>query len=216
MVDKLLVVFDVEGVLVDGEFLPELAQIISKKNDVEALTLKGIRGQIPWEEGLLKRVNLLKGIDRTDAITVANNLKLMKNAKKTLRWIKKRGITTVGISGGFYIVLNRVKRELGLDYAFANELIFNEDKLSGVKINVTSDKTKNLVTLMSDLGEKQEDLIAIVDGANDVDLLKLANYKIAFNAQSIVKHDADVVIETKDLLRIIPPLEDILAREGRR
>ena len=56
----MIAIFDVEGVLVDGEFLPELARLVGKEEEVREITLKGIRGEISWEHGLARRIDLVK------------------------------------------------------------------------------------------------------------------------------------------------------------
>ena len=48
----MLAIFDVEGVLLDAEFLPILAEKINKQDEIWAITRQGIEGKINWEEGL--------------------------------------------------------------------------------------------------------------------------------------------------------------------
>ena len=60
----MLAIFDTEGVLIDGEFLPELAKVIGKEDEILEITNKGINGEINWEEGLIERINRLKGISK--------------------------------------------------------------------------------------------------------------------------------------------------------
>ena len=49
----MLVIFDVEGVLLNAEYLPVLAKLLGPKKEEEIwdITNKGIRGEINWEEG---------------------------------------------------------------------------------------------------------------------------------------------------------------------
>jgi phosphoserine phosphatase len=67
-----IVVFDVEGVLVDVEFLPELAKLVGMENEVRDITLRGIRGEMNWEEGLRQRIELVKGVSFEDCVRVSN------------------------------------------------------------------------------------------------------------------------------------------------
>ena len=59
---QLLAIFDVEGVLYDGEYLPILAKKVNKEKEIWDITKQGIQGLINWEGGLKNRVNLLKGL----------------------------------------------------------------------------------------------------------------------------------------------------------
>jgi phosphoserine phosphatase len=46
-------------------------------------------------------------------------------------------------------------------------------------------------------------VIAIGDGANDIEMIKLADVGIAFCAKSALKEVADIVIEKRDLREIL-------------
>ncbi|MBA3286131.1 MAG: phosphoserine phosphatase SerB, partial [Nitrosopumilus sp.] len=65
----MLVIFDVEGVLLNAEYLPVLAKLMGpeKEKEIWDITNKGIRGEINWEEGLKQRVHALQGIEYNDA-----------------------------------------------------------------------------------------------------------------------------------------------------
>jgi phosphoserine phosphatase len=52
------IVFDVEGVLIDGEYLVELADTVGLREPIEEITKKGLIGEINWEEGLVLRLKL--------------------------------------------------------------------------------------------------------------------------------------------------------------
>ena len=66
---SMLIIFDVEGVLLNAEYLPILAQMMGpeKEKQIWDITKQGIRGDINWEEGLRKRVDALRGISFEDA-----------------------------------------------------------------------------------------------------------------------------------------------------
>ena len=194
----MIVIFDVEGVLVDGEFLPELAKLVGKEKEVGEITLKGIRGEIDWEEGLRERVELVRGVSYEDCVSVSNSLPLMKGASEMAKELKRAGCLMVGVSGGFSLLARRVKESLGLDHVFSNELVFHDGKLIGYGLLVNANKATILNTAFGEMlnsGKK----VAVVDGANDVDLFGLADLKVAFNAQRAVKDKADVRIDEKDL-----------------
>jgi phosphoserine phosphatase len=127
----LIVIFDVEGVLVNGEFLPELARLVGKEDEVMDITMKGIKGEISWEAGLAKRMELVKGVTYHQCMRVANSLPMMDGAIETVEELKRLGCLMVGISGGFTLLTNRVKNELGLDHVFSNELVFHDGRIVG-------------------------------------------------------------------------------------
>ncbi|MFQ5920973.1 MAG: phosphoserine phosphatase SerB [Nitrososphaerales archaeon] len=203
----MLVIFDVEGVLYDAEYLPALAKLIGKEKEVMDITLSGIRGEIPWEEGLLKRIDVLRGIDYEQALAMAVKMPLMNGAKEACQKLKKSGWRLLAVSGGFTIMTDRLKEELGLDHVVSNELIFKEGKLTGIDIMVNSNKVNAVAKIIRQWNEKKEDTVAVVDGANDLNLFDIAGLKVAFNAQDVVKERADVVIDEKDLNLLLGAIE---------
>ena len=199
----MLAIFDVEGVLYDAEYLPLLAEKVNKENKIWEITKKGIEGKIDWVDGLKERVNLLNGIDYNICVQVANSLPIMTGAKEVCRALKDAGWKLMAVSGGFTIITDRLKKELCLDFVYSNELVFNNDKLNGVIVNVDADKAKSAMIKINEWDEKKENITSVVDGANDVKLFDISGFGIAFRAQDLVKDLATVTLEEKDLSKII-------------
>ena len=199
----MLAIFDVEGVLLDAEYLPTLAEKINKQDEIWEITRKGIEGVIDWEEGLRTRINTLKGISYETCKEVADSLPIMTGAKEACSALKAAGWKLLAISGGFSIMTDRLKVELGLDYVFSNELVFKDGKLDGVKVHVDADKSKSAMIKVKEWKEKKKDTVVVVDGANDVKLFDICGLGVAFRAQDIVKDLATVTLEEKDLSLLI-------------
>ena len=200
----MLAIFDVEGVLYDAEYLPILAEKINREKEIWEITKHGIQGKINWEDGLRKRVNLLKGLDIETCKEVADSLPIMTGAKVACQTLKSAGWKIMAVSGGFTIMTDRLKKELELDHIFSNELLFKDGKLDGVTINVDSDKSKSSMIKIEEWNEKRDEIVAIVDGANDIKLFDICGLGIAYRAQDIVKDLATKILEEKDLSKIIP------------
>ena len=200
----MLAIFDVEGVLYDAEYLPVLAEKINREKEIWEITKQGIQGKINWEDGLRKRVNLLKGLDIETCKEVADSLPMMTGAKVACQTLKSAGWKIMAVSGGFTIMTDRLKKELELDHIFSNELLFKDGKLDGVTINVDSDKSKSSMIKIEEWNEKRDEIVAIVDGANDIKLFDICGLGIAYRAQDIVKDLATKTLEEKDLSKIIP------------
>tara|TARA_B100000953_G_scaffold247855_1_gene210086 strand:+ start:592 stop:1239 length:648 start_codon:yes stop_codon:yes gene_type:complete len=199
----LLAIFDVEGVLYDAEYLPILAERVNKEKEIWEITKKGIQGKIDWEKGLIERVRLLRGLDYETCVQVANSLPIMTGAKEACNALKNAGWKLLAVSGGFTVITDRLKDELGLDFVYSNELVFKDDKLDGVIVNVNADKAKTAKTKILEWGEKKEDITVVVDGANDVKLFEISGLGIAFRAQDLVKDLATVALDEKDLSKIV-------------
>jgi phosphoserine phosphatase len=200
---QLLAIFDVEGVLYDAEYLPILAEKLGKEHEIWDITKKGIQGTINWEEGLIKRVELLKGLDFDTCKEVADSLPIMSGAIEACKILKNAGWKVMAVSGGFTIMTDRLKKILDLDHVFTNELLFKDGKLDGVKINVDSDKAKSARIKIQEWSIPKEEIVVIVDGANDIKLFDICGLGIAFRAQDLVKELATITLEEKDLSKII-------------
>jgi phosphoserine phosphatase len=197
----MLVIFDVEGVLLNAEYLPVLAQVMGPKKEKEIwdITNAGIRGEINWEEGLRLRVDALRGIKYEDAKKLAEGLPLMPGAKELCAALKKAGWKMIAVSGGFTIITDRLRADLGIDRIFSNELIFKDGRLDGVTMNVTSDKAAAVRDTIKEWGIRKEDIVVVVDGANDLKLFALAGFTVGFCPVDIVREKADESIDQRDL-----------------
>lgn len=206
---KMLAVFDVEGVLLNAEYLPVLSSLMGpeKEKEIWDITKAGIRGDINWEEGLIRRVHALRGIDHGKAKEIAENLPLMPGAKELCSALKRAGWKMIAVSGGFTIITDRLKADLGIDKIFSNELVFKDGKLEDVKLNVTSDKAAAIRSTLKDWGVEKQDIVVIVDGANDLKLFAVAGYTVGFCPVEVVKERADDTIEQRDLSILLHLLE---------
>ena len=199
----MLAIFDVEGVLYDAEYLPLLAEKVNKEKQIWEITKKGIEGKIDWVKGLEERVHLLRGIDYDTCVEVANSLPIMTGAKEACLALKNAGWKIMAVSGGFTIITDRLKKELDLDFIYSNELVFKDGKLDDVVVNVDADKAKAAMIKINEWDEKKENIITVVDGANDVKLFDITGFGIAFRAQDLVKDLATVTLDEKDLSKIV-------------
>ena len=204
----MLAIFDTEGVLIDGEFLPELAKVIGKEDEILEITNKGINGEINWEQGLIERINRLKGIPYNECIQMANNLPIMQGAKETFDELRRLGFTTLTVSGGPDILVNRVKNELKIDYAISNQLVFVDEKLNGVKLKVGSNKINAIKSILNEINEKKDNIVTTVDGANDIALLEISGLRISFNGTKMINEKSDSIVSEKDLRKIIPIIKE--------
>ena len=199
----MLAIFDVEGVLYDAEYLPMLAEKVNKENKIWEITKKGIEGKIDWVQGLKERVHLLRGIDYDTCIDVANSMPIMTGAKEACDALKSAGWKLMAVSGGFTIITDRLKKELGLDFVYSNELVFKDSKIDDVIVKVDADKAKSAIVRINEWNEKKENVTVVVDGANDVKLFDITGFGIPFRAQDLVKDLATVTLDEKDLSKIV-------------
>lgn len=118
------------------------------------------------------------------------------------------------ISSGPRELAKRIADLYGADYIFANQLVFEDGKVSG-DFNWpvgagTYAKAKIIEELCSELNIDPKDVLYVGDSPSDVVPFKLVGTSIAFNnpPRELVAV-ATYVIATKDLRHVIPLLERI-------
>ena len=203
---KRLVVMDMDSTLIQVEVIDELAKSAGKGEEVSDITSKAMNGELSFNESLNKRVEFLRGLDENILNEIYLNIPFTPGAKKLVKILKKLGYKTAVISGGFTFFTDQLKKELGLDYAFANKLEIKNGKLTGKVLGEIIDgefKAK----ILEDIAKKEDisldQVVAIGDGANDLLMLDKAGLGIAFNAHKTVREKADYNISQKSLDSII-------------
>ncbi len=203
--EKRLVVFDMDSTLVDAEIIDELAKEAGVYEEVKRLTEKAMKGEMDFKSALVERVKLLKGLPAEVLEKIYSNIKLTNGAKELIMSLKQAGYKIAVVSGGFSYFTDRLKEELGLDYAFGNELEIKDGKLTGrIKGRVidAEEKAKIIDEIAKIENIKPENIVAVGDGANDRLMIEKAGLGIAFNAKEALKEVADGSISKENLIGI--------------
>jgi phosphoserine phosphatase len=194
---KKVIVFDMDSTIVDGEIIDEMAKLAGVGEKVTAITEKGMRGQIDYAQSLRTRVSLLKGLTVHSLEPLVKTLKLTKGSEELISALKEMGFRVGLISGGFSYFTDILKRRLGFDYAFGNELEVKNGRLTGRikgKIIDAHRKAKIMDEICRTEGITREEVVAVGDGSNDRIMVANAGLGIAFNAKEILKKVADGTI----------------------
>lgn len=193
-----LLVSDMDSTLITIECIDEIADMQGIKPQVAAITERSMRGELDFSASLRERVSLLAGLPESALEKVyQERLQLSPGAKALLASCKENGIRFMLVSGGFTFFTERLKQELGLDYAYANQLEVIDGKLTGRvegEIVDAAAKQRLLIEKRTELGLRPEQVIAMGDGANDLLMLGEAGVGVAYRAKPVVQAKADVAI----------------------
>jgi phosphoserine phosphatase len=209
---KRMVIMDVDSTLIQEEVINLLAREAGVEDRVSELTRLALNGEVDFEQALRERVSLLKGLDQTAITRVHENITLTSGARTFIRTLKRLGLVTAIVSAGFTRFSDALAADLGVDYSLSNTLEMVDGLLTGELVGDFVDgptKAAFLKTIAEAEGIPLSQVVAVGDGANDLDMLATAGLGIAFNAKPIVRERADTAIS-------VPYLDAILFTMGIR
>ncbi|HXH74524.1 MAG TPA: phosphoserine phosphatase SerB [Bacteriovoracaceae bacterium] len=191
--NKRLIVFDMDSTLIQAEVIDEMAASFGIGDKVKEITERAMNGELNFDEALRERVALLKGMPKKNMEEIMNRLQLTPGAEKFIKTVRNLGFKTAIVSGGFKYFAENLRKRLDIDYAFANELEWDGDKLSGrVTGQIVNSQQKAFILEL--LAQQEsihlEQVVAVGDGANDLPMLAKAGLGIAFHAKEKVKREA--------------------------
>jgi phosphoserine phosphatase len=204
--NKRLVFFDMDSTLIDMEIIDEMARRADVFKEVSRITEKARRGDLDFEEALLQRVALLKGLKVKELEEIRNEMRLSEGAEELVTTLKKLGYKLVLVSGGFHYFADFLKEKLGLDRAFANQLEIKNSGLTGRVLGRIVDNAykAKIVNLVADEeGVFLDQTVAIGDGANDILMLGQAGLGIAYNAKKALERVANMSLGRARLKNIL-------------
>jgi phosphoserine phosphatase len=192
-----LIVMDVDSTLIQGEVIELLAAHSGHATEVATVTDRAMRGELDFEESLRERVALLEGIPASALDEVYDALVLAPGARTLVRILRRLGYRFALVSGGFSQITDRLAEDLGIHYSRANELEIVDGVLTGRIVGEVVDragKAEALRYFAGEVGVSVDAVVAIGDGANDLDMLEVAGLGIAYNAKALVREAADTTV----------------------
>lgn len=159
--------------------------LVSESNDAE----KFLRGEITYEEWMRRDLEaIIKAFGRPptkeEIIKAFSRYELIEGAKDLVNFLKGRGVYTLIVSGGIDLLAEIVRRELGIDAAFANRLVFDEKGYlipKGVEVVNPLKKGEFLKKLSRQLRIPLSEFMYVGDSEWDFEALNAVGYPILLN-----------------------------------
>lgn len=203
-----LVVFDMDSTLITQEVIDLLAAAIGPElaAKVADITHRAMLGELQFESAFKERVALLKGLSADLFTELRPVLNVTKGVPQLIKALKRLGVKTAVLSGGFKPLTEWLAGELGIDYAYANEVVIEDGKLTGEvqgKIVGRERKCELLKEIAAKEGIALEQVVAVGDGANDLLMMEAAGLGVAWNAKPRVQMEADARLNGSSLLDLL-------------
>lgn len=206
-----LVVTDVDSTLIRQEVIEMLAAHAGLEAEVAAVTERAMRGDIDFEQSLRDRVSVLKDLPVSVIHEVSASVRLSPGATVLVKTLLGSGHAVAAVSGGFNQILDPLAENLGLTRAAANTLEIEGGVLTGRVVGPVVDreaKARLLRQWAEELDVAPENVIAVGDGANDIDMCRAAGLSVAYRAKPALREvtDTQLNIPNLDALRFFVDL----------
>lgn len=209
-----LVVFDMDSTLIMQEVIDLLAAQVPVDAGGDAIaprvadiTHRAMLGELEFAQAFRQRLALLKGLPVTVFERLRPVLRVTEGVRPLLRALRRLGVKTAVLSGGFQPLTSWLAQELGIDYAYANEVEVDENGLlTGEALGLIVGKERKR-DLLVEIAEKEKidrrQVVCIGDGANDLLMMEAAGLGVAWNAKPVVQMEADARLNGSTMLDLL-------------
>lgn len=210
-----LVIFDVDGVLVDIKsswgFLHDWFGVAEEARRIKALFEKGEIDYVKWMELDTELwVRARRGrLHRSEILEALSRVKILPEAIKVARWVKRKGLYLALVSSGIDLLVRRVAAELGADAWAANRLSFDKQGYlvpGGVPL-VGIDKAPTVKRIAWELGVDPGEAVFVGDSSWDASAMKVVGYGIAIGDDPVLARVARFKVKSVgDVRRVLEAL----------
>lgn len=206
---RFLVVLDVDSTLIEQEAIELLADAAGTGEHVAAVTSRAMSGELDFASSLRDRVACLAGLEVRHLPRIGADITLTSGARELVTGIHSAGGAVAVVSGGFHELLDPIAHDLGLDAHRANRLEVADARLTGRTVGPVIDaaaKAEALREWAERFDVPMSRTIAVGDGANDLEMMRVAALSLAFDAKPLVRRVAHVSLPERDLSTVLAVL----------
>ena len=211
-----LLVCDMDSTLIQNECIDEIAELLNLKKEISEITESTMQGQLCFDESIKKRVELLKGINVKSFEKIINEkIQFQPHVNEWINYAKSHHLITVIVSGGFTYFVDYVKKSLSMDYAFSNTFEVLNNELTGNLVGeiINAEKKADLtLKIANQFGIKKNQIMAIGDGANDINMFNESGLSISMHGKPVLDNFVTWSVK-KDYYKTLLDLFKFMERE---
>jgi phosphoserine phosphatase len=204
-----LVILDCDSTTIEQEVIELLAEAAGTREEVARITEQAMRGELDFAQSLQARVATLADVPESALADAAERVTFSPGYHELVAAVHSRGGRVGVVSGGFVEVLDQFLPATKTDAWRANRLEVADGRLTGNLLGSIVDaaaKAEALREWSEAFGIPLSRTIAIGDGANDLEMMRVARFSVGYRPKPIVHGFANYTIETS-LAEAIPLLD---------
>ena len=166
---RYIFLFDLDSTVTKQEILPTISKRLGIYERMSELTESTMRGEIPFKQSFLQRVELLKDVPVSEVNEMVSRIQLNNHL---VDFIQKNHDRCHIVTGNLDVGIDGVVRKLGMERnTFCSKAIVKNDYIEDV-FNIVD---KNAV-----IGQMVLPFVAIGDGNNDAEMIEAAEVGIGY------------------------------------
>ena len=196
-----IITLDMDSTLIQLECIDDIADQYGVGAEVAAMTERAMQGHMEFAPYLRDRVKLLAGAPASVIKETVKHAVLMPGARTLIDFMKAHGVRSYILSGGFSDIARAVAETLGMDGYLCNQLVIANGHLTGEvtgpaggEILDAHGKRRALEMLCMLNGLNLTQSICSADGANDLEMIRVAGIGVAFHGKPVVESSAAYAI----------------------
>ena len=192
--------FDLDSTITRQEILPTIARQFGVFEEMSTLTECTMRGELPFKQSFLQRVELLKQIPVSEVCELIGEIQLNEPLVEFIRRHQNRCYI---VTGNLDLWIEKLVQKLGMEKnTFCSKALVEHDYIQ----DVSSIVDKNAV-----IGQMVLPFVAVGDGNNDAEMIEAAEIGIGYGgvreiAPSVLACASHAVYQEQKLVEFLERL----------
>ena len=198
---------DMDATIISNETLDDLVKLTGVKTNIDETSKLAMEGKIDLRTTLKNRVKLLKGHPKSLIDEVKDGISFNPGGEVMVKTLNSHGLISNLVTGGFEPISTYVGEKLGFHNIISNQFVFDKnDRFTGEYHLINGEKNSKY-KFMKKLSEEKnldfDEMVAIGDGSNDLEMLQNSGLGVGYYAHDIVKNSILTQIKFTDLKTIL-------------
>lgn len=197
---RYIFLFDLDFTITREEILPTIAKRAGVFEQMSALTESSMRGELPFKQSFLQRVDLLRGISISEVQEIVANIELNEKLVNFIEANKKRSYI---VTGNLDVWIDGLINKIGMEKnVFCSKALLDGNYVQDVFNIVDKDAVIRQFVLP---------FVAVGDGNNDAEMIEAAEVGIGYGgvrpiAPSVLECATHAVYEEDKLVDFLNKL----------